>query len=168
MKKTCFLFLLLLFLCLETWANGNKEAEATGESLEGTKINVTIAGTTHSATLQDNVATRALLERLKSGEVVVDSDDYGGFEKVGTFGGTLPSANTQVTAQPGDFVLYHGSSISFFHEENSWSYTRLGKLDLSDGEEISAFLQAGKGSVLKVVENLVHIFFRKAVPTVNI
>ncbi len=50
---------------------------------------------------------------LAKGNVTVKTDDYGGFEKVGTFGTKLPTDNSQIDTVPGDIVLYQGNSISF-------------------------------------------------------
>lgn len=37
--------------------------------------------------------------------------------------------NAQTTTQAGDIVLYQGDQIVLFYGSNSWSYTRLGKID---------------------------------------
>lgn len=79
------------------------------------------------------------------GDITVKTDDYGGFEKVGTFGTRLPTANSQIDTVPDDIVLYQGNSISFFYDNNGWSYTMLGKLDITDVQEIKTFLVVGKG-----------------------
>ena len=55
--------------------------------------------------------------------------DYSGFEKVGALGTSLPTSNSQTTTQSGDIVLYQGNQIVIFYGSNSWSYTRLGKID---------------------------------------
>lgn len=110
-----------------------------------TKINVTINGVTKTATLVDNVATKALIELLSKGDVTVKTDDYDDFEKVGTFGSRLPTANSKIDTVPGDIILYMGNNICFYYGNNNWNFTRLGKLDISDVKEIKEFLGAGKG-----------------------
>ena len=35
---------------------------------------------------------------------------------------------------PGDIVLYNGNQISVFYANSSWSYTRLGHINLSNAE----------------------------------
>jgi hypothetical protein len=35
---------------------------------------------------------------------------------------------------PGDIVLYDGNQISVFYANSSWSYTRLGHINLSNAE----------------------------------
>ena len=39
------------------------------------------------------------------------------------------TSNSQTTTQVGDIVLYQGDQIVIFYGSNSWSYTRLGKID---------------------------------------
>ena len=142
MKKN---ILSILVFCILSFSACAQSSKTTGEKTMTTTINVTINGVTKTATLVDNVATKALLELLAKGNVTVKTDDYGGFEKVGTFGTRLPTANTQIDTVPGDIVLYQGNSISFFYDNNGWSYTMLVKLDIANVNEIKTFLAAGKG-----------------------
>ncbi len=142
MKKS---LLTILTFCILSFSACAQPSKTTGEKTMGTTINVTVNGITKTATLVDNVATKALLALLTKGNVTVKTDDYGGFEKVGTFGTKLPTDNSQIDTVPGDIVLYQGNSISFFYDNNGWSYTMLGKLDIADVKEIKTFLAAGKG-----------------------
>ena len=142
MKKS---LLTILALCFFTFSACAQSSKPTGEKTMGTTINVTVNGVTKTATLVDNVATKDLLELLSKGNIIVKTDDYGGFEKVGTFGTRLPTDNSQIDTVPGDIVLYQGNNISFFYANNGWSYTMLGKLDITDVKEIKTFLAAGKG-----------------------
>ena len=41
----------------------------------------------------------------------------------------LATGNASVTAGAGDIVLYQGNQIVLFYGSNSWSYTRLGRID---------------------------------------
>lgn len=66
---------------------------------------------------------------MKESPVVVELEDYSGFEKVGSLGRSLPRSDKQNTTKSGDIVLYSGSNIVIFCGSNSWSYTRLGKID---------------------------------------
>ena len=58
-----------------------------------------------------------------------------GFEKVGDLGSDLPANNRQTMTQAGDIVLYQGNQIVIFYGSNSWSYTRLGRIDDLTGWE---------------------------------
>ncbi len=59
--------------------------------------------------------------------------DYAGFEKVGPLGMELPADDTQTTTQAGDIVLYQGNQIDDFYGSNTWSYTRIGRIDDLNG-----------------------------------
>lgn len=160
MKKYTLNFILLVALMLCNCANDNEEViiqTATQEMNERNnqnpsdkvtdKMNVTIDGVTKSVTLVDNAATRQLVAKLQEASVSITLNSSGGFEIWGALGFSLPTSNEQVTAQPGDVVLYNGSNICLFYGSNSWSYTRLGHIDgLSDGE-LKTFLKAGESHI---------------------
>ncbi len=93
------------------------------------KMNLKIGSSVFTATLEDNLAVKTLLEKLKEGPLVLHMNDYGGFEKVGSLGFSLPASNSQTTTYAGDIVLYQGNQIVMFYGSNSWSYTRLGRID---------------------------------------
>lgn len=83
----------------------------------------------------ENSSADAFLDLLKAGDVTVDMHDYGSFEKVGSLGTSLPRNDEQITTEPGDVILYQGDQITIYYDVNSWSFTRLGKVqDLSQAE----------------------------------
>ena len=95
--------------------------------------------------LEDNSATIELKERLKNGDIVVNAHEYGGFEKVGDLGFSLTREDTNITTSAGDIVLYQGNQISLFYNSNSWSYTKLGKIQNISSSELESIL--GNGDV---------------------
>ena len=95
--------------------------------------------------LEDNFATIELKERLKNGDIIVNAHEYGGFEKVGDLGFSLPREDTNITTSAGDIVLYQGNQISLFYNSNSWSYTKLGKIQNVSSNELKDIL--GNGDV---------------------
>ena len=111
------------------------------------KMYITIGAVTQPATLVDNAATQALVKRLKDGAVSVTLNSSGGFEIWGALGFSLPTSNEQINAQPGDIILYNGSNICLFYGSNSWSYTRLGKIDGLSESELHTFLKAGENNI---------------------
>lgn len=112
------------------------------------KIYITANGETRTVTLADNAATETLRKLLADGTVSVDMRDYGGFEKVGDLPKSLPTSNSQITTQPGDVMLYQGYQMVIFYGNNSWSYTRLGKIDGGTASNIRSWLGSGSVSVL--------------------
>ena len=110
------------------------------------KMYITIGGQTQSVTLVDNDATRELVAALQSAPITVTLNDNN-FEIWGSLGRSLTTKNEQMTAQPGDVVLYNGSNICIFYDSNSWSYTRLGKIDGLSESELRTFLKAGQNNI---------------------
>ena len=45
-----------------------------------------------------------------------------------------------MTTQPGDIVLYSGNQLVIFFGSNSWSYTRLGRIEGLSTDELTALL----------------------------
>ena len=114
------------------------------------KMNVQVGTYTFTATLEDNDAVRELMEMMQAGPVTINMSDYSGFEKVGPLGRSLTTSNSQTTTAAGDIVLYNGNNIVMFYGSNSWSYTRIGKIDdltdwtaaLGSGDIIAIFTLA--------------------------
>lgn len=111
------------------------ENETDSEETKTMKMNVQVGDNTFIASLEENAAVDALVELMENAPVVVQMYDYSGFEKVGPLGTSLPADNSQTTTQSGDIVLYNGNQIVIFYGSNSWSYTRLGKIDDLTGWE---------------------------------
>ncbi|MEI3307043.1 MAG: cyclophilin-like fold protein [Dysosmobacter sp.] len=65
--------------------------------------------------------------------MTIEMEDYGGFEKVGPLGTTLTRNDTQITTEPGDVILYQGNQITIYYGTNSWSFTRLARIDDPSG-----------------------------------
>lgn len=99
------------------------------------KMKVQIGDSVFTATLEENDAVNALVAVMEEAPVVVEMSDYSGFEKVGSLGASLPTGDSQTTTRAGDIVLYNGSQIVIFYGSNSWSYTRLGRIDDLTGWE---------------------------------
>jgi len=123
----------------------SKDSEVMAQTMTQ-KLYITIGGQTQSATLVDNDATRELIAALQSAPITVTLNDNN-FEIWGPLGRSLTTKNEQMTAQPGDIVLYNGSNICIFYAGNSWSYTRLGKIDGLSESELRTFLKAGESNI---------------------
>ena len=93
--------------------------------------------------LENNEATKSLVERLKNGDITVNAKEYGGFEKVGNLGFSLPRNDTNINTSAGDIVLYQGNQISLFYNSSSWSYTKLGKVQNISSKELKNILGSG-------------------------
>ena len=125
---------------------GKDNSEEANTTMPET-IKITISGKTLPVKIEDNEATKALVEALRTSSITYGAHDYGGFEKVGSLGLALPSSDTQITTQAGDVILYSGNQIVLFYGTNSWSYTRIGKMEYGTLDELKAFLKAGQGMI---------------------
>ena len=109
-------------------SSGNANDQEEENQVEENTFYITATGKTFVAIFAENDGAQALKELLTAGPLTIPMRDYGGFEKVGAVGRSLPTSNTRTTAQAGDIVLYQGNQIVIFYGSNSWSYTRLGKV----------------------------------------
>ena len=137
---------ILLFLAVMLLTGCSKDSEVMAQIMTQ-KMYITIDGKTFSVVLADNEATQTLVTALQEGDITYEAHDYGGFEKVGALGRSLPTSDTQTTTQAGDVILYSGNQIVLFYGSNSWSYTRLGRMEYSTQAELESFLKAGQGNV---------------------
>ena len=103
-------------------------SDLEGETAMG-KITLSFNGHTYTATLADNPSAKAFAELLEDGPLTVSTRDYGSFEKVGSLGTELPRTDEQITTAPGDIILYQGNQITVYYAQNTWSFTRLGRVD---------------------------------------
>jgi hypothetical protein len=146
MVRTIATRLLVAVGILLMTASSSKRAQAQ-TTVSEMKINITIDGKTLPVNLVDNEATRALVAALQKSPINYEADDYSGFEKVGGLGRSLPTSDTQTMTQAGDVILYSGNQIVIFYGSNSWSYTRLGRMEYDSQSELESFLKAGQGNV---------------------
>ena len=140
MKNFALILMSLLMVCC------TKDDEVKAQTMTQ-KMYITIDGQAQAVTLVDNQATKTLVEKLQQAPVTVTLNSSGGFEIWGALGFSLPTSNEQINAQPGDVILYNGSNICIFYGTNSWSYTRLGKINGLSESELRTFLKAGESSI---------------------
>ena len=107
--------------------------------------NGTAKNTVWTVKLSGNSSAKALVQKLKEGPVTLQMHDYGSFEKVGELPFSLPRNDEQINTQPGDVILYQGNQITFYYDNNSWSFTRLGKIQNVTQKEMKTLL--GSGSI---------------------
>uniref|UniRef100_UPI0040573D2D cyclophilin-like fold protein n=1 Tax=Acetatifactor sp. TaxID=1872090 RepID=UPI0040573D2D len=96
-------------------------------------------------TWEDNDTVAEMKEQLKEGDIVVQMSMYSDNEQVGSLERYYTRNDKQITTKSGDIVLYSGDKIVVFYGSNTWDYTRLGKINLSDAE-VSDML--GNGDVV--------------------
>ncbi|MBQ6758150.1 MAG: hypothetical protein IJP42_03580 [Selenomonadaceae bacterium] len=132
---------LMLMGCGEE--NPTTSAEVKEASQVKNQIAVQIGGKTFPATLEDNPATRAFIERLP---LEVDMQELNGNEKYFYLSEDLPSDSVSVKQiHAGDLMLFGSNCLVLFYKDfaTSYSYTHLGKIDTpTDLEKV-----LGKGNV---------------------
>ena len=126
--------------------NGNGNSGGTDNTMPQT-IKITVSGKTHPVKIENNEATKTLVAALREASVTYEAHDYGGFEKVGSLGRSLPTSDKQITTVAGDVILYSGNQIVLFYGSNTWRYTRLGKIQFESLDELKSFLKAGNGNI---------------------
>ena len=120
------------------------ETSATSEMTIQTEETTTVTEEERSMTLkigerevqvtwEDNASVEDL-KKLAASDLTIKMSMYGGFEQVGSIGQAITRDDKQTTTKPGDIVLYSGDQIVMFYGSNSWSYTRLGKINLTEKE----------------------------------
>lgn len=119
----------------EQFEKNDNESKTSEEASTEMKMKLQVGDSTFTAVLENNAAVDALVEMMKEEPVVIKMSDYSGFEKVGALGKSLPANNSQTTTEAGDIVLYQGNQIVIFYGSNSWSYTRLGRIENLTGWE---------------------------------
>ncbi len=126
------------------------DTEQTGKEdavMQQKLLKIEIGETVLLAELADTDAARTLAEKLGEGSVTIAVSNYGGWEKVGDLPWGLPAADERLTAQPGDIMLYTGNCIVLFYGENSWAYTRLGRIISHDAEALRQVLSGSESEL---------------------
>lgn len=137
-KKICFIIILGLIAC----------TAVSGDDSVNDSVKVQINEDIFDVELENNSAAQELIKELEKGNITVNATEYGGFEKVGELGFSLPASDENINTEPGDIVLYQGDKISLFYGSHSWSYTKLGKIDNISSNELKEVL--GPGNVTLV------------------
>lgn len=96
----------------EEMTGNEMQSEPDPAAGEETMIYAHIGDKTLTIKPESNSSARAFVELLQSGGLTVDMHDYGGFEKVGPLGTTLPTNDERITTEPGDVILYQGNTRS--------------------------------------------------------
>lgn len=149
MKMIC---MLLAVLCLSACASGQApvdsdtpptvsaeedQTQETGQETvseqEEAMLKITVGDEELLAVWEDNSSAEEFRELLAQGPVTVEMEDYGGFEKVGPLGTTLTRNDQQITTEPGDVILYQGNQITIYYGTNTWSFTRLARIQDPEG-----------------------------------
>ena len=133
------LFLVLVSGCSNSMEDEKQETDQTetaekNHNEENLEMKLIISDTEVPVTWEDNDSVRAIMDMISDRQLTVQMSMYGGFEQVGELGRSVVRDDRQITTSPGDIVLYAGNSIVVFYGSNSWAYTKLGHINLSDDQ----------------------------------
>lgn len=104
------------------------------------------------AGLEDNPSARAFAEALEGGVLEMKMQDYGGFEKVGDLPFTLPRSDEDISAGPGDIILYQGNKITVYYGTNRWHFTRLAHIPDAAEKGLKEALGSGEVTLRFYIE----------------
>ena len=116
---------------VEETATKEEQLSETESSESEDTMRLLIGETEVPVTWEENASVEALMALCP---LTIQMSMYGGFEQVGSIGQSIVRDDVQTNTSFGDIVLYSGSQIVIFYGSNSWAYTRLGHVDLSQQE----------------------------------
>lgn len=125
----------------------SEETNFDTEKNELNQMNIQVGEYSFTANLEDNSSVDALKEYLSDGPVTLSLEDYAGMEKVGDLGISLLRNDEQMNTSAGDIILYQGRSFVIYYGTNSWSLTRLGKIENVSADELKEALGSGNVDV---------------------
>ena len=125
-----------------TASEENKTADEENNDMEDS-MRLLIGEKEVPVTWEENASVEALKKLCPA---TIQMSMYGGFEQVGSIGQSIVRNDKQTKTSYGDIVLYSGDQIVIFYGSNSWSYTRLGHIDLTQ-QEMQDLLGGGDVSI---------------------
>lgn len=140
--------LAVLTACTTNIGNNTTPNEDNGGNQTMNLIYIHVNNTVLAAELENNSSAQALVNLLQQGDITIDMNDYASFEKVGDIGTSLPRNDTNITTQAGDLILYLGRYFVIYYDTNSYSLTRLGKIQGVTQAQLKALLGSGDVTVV--------------------
>lgn len=131
MIKKCFSIIILLIIFLSSCIKNNYIKNDSIIKDEKIDMKLIIDEKEINCTWYDNDSVKEI-NSIKP--IEINMNIYGGFEQVGSIGKRIKSDDENITTNPGDIVLYNSSNIVVFFGKNTWSYTKLGHINLSEEE----------------------------------
>ena len=85
--------------------------------------------------ISEEIIDNSTESQISAGELEkTEITDQSAIEQVGSLEKSYTKNDEQITAHSGDIVLYSGDKIVVFYGSNSWAYTRLGKMNIPEGD----------------------------------
>ena len=128
---------------VEETANEEEQLSETESSESEDTMRLLIGETEVPVTWEENASVEALRALCP---LTIQMSMYGGFEQVGPIGRSISAEDAHLTTKSGDIVLYAKNQIVIFYGSNSWAYTKLGHINLSE-EDMTSLLGSGDVTV---------------------
>lgn len=125
-RKVFILSCILLISCSNNTLDSSLNTSTKEEEM---KIKLSFNNLSLNVLLENNKASDEFYKILNKNPLTIALNEYGGFEKVGDLGFSLPSEDKTITTKEGDLILYNSNQISLMYGSNTWSYTRLGSIE---------------------------------------
>ena len=85
--------------------------------------------------ISEEIIDNSTESQISTGELEkTEITDKSAIEQVGSLEKSYTKNDEQITTHSGDIVLYSGDKIVVFYGSNSWAYTRLGKMNIPEGD----------------------------------
>ena len=111
----------------------NRRTNDTDPEVISMQLILTVDGKKIPVNWEDNPSVNAI-KTLAMDTLTIEMSRYGGFEQTGNIGRSIVRNDTHISVGCGDIVLYNGKQICLYFDDNSYSFTRLGKMDMADDE----------------------------------
>ncbi|TQQ84764.1 hypothetical protein EXD82_05010 [Peptacetobacter hominis] len=163
MKSIIISSILILFMILFSGCKNledNSDIEKTNSKIisDGGKemdyidnLHMLIDGKKVDILWENNKTVKEIAMYAKSKRIKIKTSKYDNFEQVGKLPKTFNSDDKHMKASPGDIVLYSGNQLVLFFGNNSWSYTKLGKISGFSNKELTDLLDDD--------EKIIEIYF---------
>lgn len=147
-KSTAVVFLTAAIIFLSSYGTGGTPEETSAQPMTAPLIYAHINDTVLTILPAENTSAEAFVKMLQTNDITMGLHDYGGFEKVGPIGSELPRNDEQITTEAGDIILYQGNQLSIYYDENTWGFTRLGKIQNISQTQLQEILGDGDVTVV--------------------
>lgn len=137
--KKIFILLIMLAFSMNSYAETNTK--------RGSMFYISFGEKELPCEFAKSRASEELKEILEKGAITITMENYGGFEKVGELPKKFTKDDENINAVSGDILLYQGRYMVIMYGNNSWSYTRLGKITGLSSSEIYNILSKAGNSI---------------------
>lgn len=87
-----------------------------------------VEGRMLSVLTEENPSAKAFEKMVLKQPLTVEMRDFVHIQKCGTLKEALPSCACYCTAKPGDLVLRKGNQLILYYGENTWYFTKIGRV----------------------------------------